>query len=193
MKFLKFYFCFILIFLMIQCNTDQKPNLASYLQSTSEVITFCKEMVPCVKEEINKAFKDLPQQREYLLSKTNIANCQIEQSEKLNALISPKESQVQSFMEELNKFQKDYSYAKKNNELNQFIKKSSYKIKIPDATLINIKPFLELSQNNIIENYIICLQKISKKNDCNIKKQIIKSEKECNTIFSYENDSKQEK
>ena len=128
----------------------------SYLQSTQEIINFCKAMVPCVKEEIQQAFKDQPQQREYLLSKTNHTNCQSEQSEKLNLMLNLTKEQTNSFLTELYQFQNQFS---------------------------NLEAFLDENQKKILEEYSKCTEVLTKTTSCPEKKQILKNNPFCKNIF----------
>ena len=151
----------ILIILVIlnSCKNEKKPELFSYLQSTQEIINFCKAMIPCVKEEIQQVFKDQPQQREYLLSKTNHTNCKSEQSEKLSLLLNLTNEQIQSLITELNRIQ-------------------------IEPKLINLQAFLEQNQNKILEDYTKCSEDIIKANSCLEKKQILKNNPFCKNIFN---------
>ncbi len=151
----------ILIILVIlnSCKNEKKPELFNYLQSTQEIINFCKAMIPCVKEEIEQAFKDQPQQREYLLSKTNRSNCQSEQAEKLSLLLNLSNEQIQSLMTELKQIQ-------------------------IEPKLINLQAFLESNQNKIIEDYTKCSQILIKANSCLEKKEILKNNPFCKNIFN---------
>jgi hypothetical protein len=138
------------------CKSEKKPELFSYLQSTQEIINFCKAMVPCVKEEIQQAFKDQPQQREYLLSKTNHTNCQSEQSEKLNLMLNLTKEQTNSFLTELYQFQNQFS---------------------------NLEAFLDANQKKILEEYSKCTEVLTKTTSCPEKKQILKNNPFCKNIF----------
>jgi|GEM_PF-2741583 septal ring factor EnvC (AmiA/AmiB activator) len=138
------------------CKNEKKPELFSYLQSTQEIINFCKAMVPCVKEEIQQAFKDQPQQREYLLSKTNHTNCQSEQSEKLNLMLNLTKEQTNSFLTELYQFQNQFS---------------------------NLEAFLDANQKKILEEYSKCTEVLTKTTSCPEKKQILKNNPFCKNIF----------
>jgi septal ring factor EnvC (AmiA/AmiB activator) len=138
------------------CKKEKKPELFSYLQSTQEIINFCKAMVPCVKEEIQQAFKDQPQQREYLLSKTNHTNCQSEQSEKLNLMLNLTKEQTNSFLTELYQFQNQFS---------------------------NLEAFLDANQKKILEEYSKCTEVLTKTTSCPEKKQILKNNPFCKNIF----------
>jgi septal ring factor EnvC (AmiA/AmiB activator) len=113
-------------------------------------------MVPCVKEEIQQAFKDQPQQREYLLSKTNHTNCQSEQSEKLNLMLNLTKEQTNSFLTELYQFQNQFS---------------------------NLEAFLDANQKKILEEYSKCTEVLTKTTSCPEKKQILKNNPFCKNIF----------
>jgi septal ring factor EnvC (AmiA/AmiB activator) len=165
------------------CKNEKKPELFSYFQSTQEIINFCKAMVPCVKEEIQQAFKDQPQQREYLLSKTNHTNCQSEQSEKLNLMLNLTKEQTNSFLTELYQFQKEYYYANKQNQLDQFLKTHRYKIKSIDNQFSNLEAFLDANQKKILEEYSKCTEVLTKTTSCPEKKQILKNNPFCKNIF----------
>ncbi|MCX7810340.1 MAG: hypothetical protein N2247_05460 [Leptospiraceae bacterium] len=173
----------IILVMLNSCKNEKKPELFSYLQSTQEIINFCKAMVPCVKEEIQQAFKDQPQQREYLLSKTNHTNCQSEQSEKLNLMLNLTKEQTNSFLTELYQFQKEYYYANKQNQLDQFLKTHRYKIKSIDNQFSNLEAFLDANQKKILEEYSKCTEVLTKTTSCPEKKQILKNNPFCKNIF----------
>jgi septal ring factor EnvC (AmiA/AmiB activator) len=154
MKFLKIIL--IILVMLNSCKNEKKPELFSYLQSTQEIVNFCKAMVPCVKEEIQQAFKDQPQQREYLLSKTNHTNCQSEQSEKLNLMLNLTKEQTNSFLTELYQFQNQFS---------------------------NLEAFLDANQKKILEEYSKCTEVLTKTTSCPEKKQILKNNPFCKNIF----------
>ncbi|GIX42883.1 MAG: hypothetical protein KatS3mg129_2616 [Leptospiraceae bacterium] len=180
---IKVFFLTVVVFI-INCNKNDNANISFYIQSSKEVINFCKLMVPCIQEEIQNIFKNDPQQREYLLSKSTIYNCQLEQGEKLNSLLELTDEQIQSFSKELNEYQKDYDYAKKNNQLEEFQKKNKYKIKTIEATFDNLKPFLNEKQFQILMNYLFCINQLNNSQSCNIKKNILKNNTYCRNIFS---------
>lgn len=160
------YFTLFLIFILY-CKNDQNQKISTYILSTNEVGEFCSAMIPCIKEEVSNTFKDLPQQREYLLSKTNQQNCVLEQSTKLDELLKLSKEQILSFYQEINNISKDdHSDNKK-------------------SSLENLNIILNQDQKLIIEAFIQCRDNVINTNDCSTRKNILKTNEHCLKIYSY--------
>ncbi len=163
------FMCFLIFTLNLFCKNETNQKISTYILSTYEVSEFCNAIIPCIKEEVSNTFKDLPQQREYLLSKTNLQNCVLEQSTKLDELLKLSKVQISTFYQEIN------SKSKSHQSFNYHM----------HPTLKNLFMFVHQEQKLILEAFIQCKDNIIKSNDCSIKKNIIKSSEYCLKIFSY--------
>ncbi len=177
------YFLYFILLLFLFCE-KQKPSIQNYLNNSLELIEFCKEMIPCVKEEISHAFSNLPQQKEYLLSKTSLQNCQYEQSFKLNQILNLNPEQILNFQKDWEQYMKDFINAKKQNNINIFLSNTKYKFKNANYTIENLFFYLKNDQKEILSYYLNCTKEIKKPKTCIQKKEILKNNIDCNRIFN---------
>lgn len=180
-KFIYFLYFILLFFLFCE---KQKPSIQNYLNNSLELIDFCKEMVPCVKEEISHAFSNLPQQKEYLLSKTSLQNCQYEQSVKLNQILNLNPEQILNFQKDWEQYIKDFMNAKKHNNINTLLNNTKYKFKSTDNTIENLFFYLNNDQKEILTYYKNCIEETKKSKTCIQKKEILKNNIDCTRIFN---------
>lgn len=153
MKYLK---VIILLIFVLNCRKQESHILVDYFKNHPDIIEFCKEVVPCLKEEINNVFKDLPQQKNYLLTKTTVLNCINEQSTKITQKINLDPDQIK----EIHKKKELFNY--------EFLIKSS---------------ILNQNQKEILNNYIKCSKLIKEKKECQYKKDILKKNEYCLSFF----------
>lgn len=163
---LKNFILFLMFLVFLICKNETNQKISSYIMLTKEVNEFCSVMIPCIKEEISNTFKDLPQQKEYLLSKTNIQNCQSEQGSKLDELLNLSNEQISIFYQKIS-----------NKDLSEI--DPSY------LTLNNLYMIVSYDQKLILEAFILCKENVLKTTDCSEKKNIIKNNEHCLKIFSY--------
>lgn len=164
---LLFLFLMFLVYLFCKKNSEQK--ISSFISTTKEVIEFCEAMIPCIREEISTTFRDLPQQREYLLSKTSLQNCILEQSFKLEELLHMSNEQVFFFYHSINKI----SNGNKNIDIH--------------STLKNLYPFIHNDQKKILDAFIQCKNNMIQNKKCSDKKNTIKINLDCLKIYANKN------
>ncbi|MFN3603772.1 MAG: hypothetical protein ACK4UJ_03555 [Leptonema sp. (in: bacteria)] len=147
------------------CHKQENQILLEFYKNTIEVSDFCNHTIPCIKEEISIAFKDLPQQKNYLLSKTTLSNCKIEQAKKINERLNLSNEESSKIIEEIH-----YRHKKKI---------------LIEYSFFFLYRFLEIQKKEILENYQKCLEIIKKENSCSKKKLIFKENKYCNNFFDF--------
>lgn len=153
MKYLKIMILFLFGFF---CNKEENNAIANYFKNYPDIIEFCNQVVPCLKEEISTVFKDLPQQKNYLLTKTSISNCINEQSTKISQKINLDNNQLKEIHKQKDSFDSDFLI--KSSILNQI-------------------------QKEILNNYSKCTKLIKEKKECQYKKDILKKNEFCLSYF----------
>lgn len=158
-KLLMFFFT---IFLN-QCSQSHEDVIADFLKNTTEVIEFCNHVLPCIKEEVSKAFTKMPQQKSYLLAKTTLTNCKTEQGKKISSKIHFSSKQVEKFKYEVqDRIKKQLGF--ENN-------------------LSFIEKFSNETQKEILYNYAKCTMIIQTHNNCSSIKETLKKNTFCLAFF----------
>ncbi|MCS7204599.1 MAG: hypothetical protein NZ853_02765 [Leptospiraceae bacterium] len=146
----------IVVFVFFLFCKDEK-SITKYLEKTSEITQFCSQMIPCIHEEIEKAFQNHPQQKHYLLSKATLKNCQHEQAQTLESLLKPNQQQVET----LSKI---------------------YQQGFP-LSLLDIAQYFNDQQKVFLLHYGECSKIIYSSPTCDEKKKTLKSHSSCFVIY----------
>ncbi len=160
MNFRFFIFLFLVIF--IDCSQSEEDIIVEFIKNTTEVVDFCNQVLPCIKEEVSKAFTKMPQQKAYLLTKTTELNCKMEQGRKIN-------SKINFTYEQIERFKNEVQIRKKKMSL--------------ENHLSFMEQFLNEAQKEVLSNYVRCTMIIRELNNCKAVKETFKKNSHCLLFF----------